>query len=298
MIMFISALQPLKVELPIEVTELGMIMLVNALQPLKASSPMDLTGKRVCVIGGGNVAMDACRTALRLGAASVQCIYRRRREDMTALPEEIEGAIAEGVELVTLSAPVSVSTDDNGRVAGLVVQPQIPGDYSRGRPAPRNADAPARELPCELVIAAIGQAIDFSGLREAGIPEKMGKFQTESTGEVAGKNGIYAGGDCASGPATVIKAIQAGKIAAANLDEYFGYHSDVSQDIAIPQVDFHFRDACGRCNMTERPPLERVKDFDLIENGMTLEEAKQECSRCLRCDHFGYGAFRGGRQRW
>ena len=276
----------------------GVISAVELLRGMGDDEPMDLTGKRVCVIGGGNVAMDACRTALRLGAKSVRCVYRRRREDMTALEEEIAGATEEGVELVTLSAPVRVNTDEAGRVTGLVVQPQMPGDYSRGRPAPKKADAPEKELECDLIIAAIGQAIDFGNLREAGVPEKMGKLQTENTGEVAGKNGVYAGGDCASGPATVIMAIQAGKIAAANLDEYFGYHTDVFQDIEIPTQDFHFKTACGRCNMTERPPLERVGDFALVENSMSAEEAQQECSRCLRCDHFGYGGFRGGRIRW
>ena len=276
----------------------GVMSAVELLRAMGDGEPLDLTGKQVCVIGGGNVAMDACRTAIRLGAKRVQCVYRRREKDMTALPAEITGAIAEGVELVTLAAPVRVNTDENGCVSGLVIQPQIPGDYSRGRPAPKKADLPEAELPCQLIIAAVGQAIDFGNLREVGVPEKMGKLQTENTGEVAGKNGVYAGGDCASGPATVIKAIQAGKIAAANLDEYFGFHSDISQEIRIPQAGFKFKDACGRCNMRDRAPMERVKDFDLIENSMSLQEVAQECTRCLRCDHYGYGAFRGGRQRW
>jgi len=276
----------------------GVISAVELLRAMGDDTPMDLTGKRVCVIGGGNVAMDACRTAVRLGAASVRCVYRRRIQDMTALPAEISGAEAEGVEMVTLMAPVRVNTDGNGDVTGLVVQPQVPGDYSRGRPMPKNADAPEKELPCDLVIAAIGQAIDFGNLKEAGVPEKMGKLHTERSGEVAGKNGVYAGGDCASGPATVIMAIQAGKIAAANLDEYFGYHSNISQDIKIPYVGYKFKDACGRCSSRDRAPQERIHDFELIENSLSLEEVEQECTRCLRCDHYGYGAFRGGRQKW
>ena len=276
----------------------GVISAVELLRAMGDEEPMDLKGKRVCVIGGGNVAMDACRTALRLGAVSVQCVYRRRTEDMTALSSEISGAEAEGVEMVTLMAPARVNADGDGNVTGLVVQPQIPGDYSRGRPTPVNADAPEVELPCDMVVAAIGQAIDFGNFVECGIPEHLGKFQTESSGAVAGKNGIYAGGDCASGPATVIMAIQAGKIAAANLDEYFGYHSEISEEIEIPQAEFKFKDACGRCNMRDRPPLERVQDFGLVEDSMSMEEVKQECGRCLRCDHYGYGAFRGGRDKW
>ena len=276
----------------------GVISAVELLRAMGDEEPVDLKGKRVCVIGGGNVAMDACRTAIRLGAVSVQCVYRRRTQDMTALANEISGAQAEGVELVTLMAPVRVNADRDGNVMGLVVQPQIPGDYSRGRPAPVNADAPEVELPCDVVIAAIGQAIDFGNFVACGIPERLGKFQTESSGAVAGKDGIYAGGDCASGPATVIMAIQAGKIAAANLDEYFGFHSEIAEDIDIPPVDFHFKDACGRCNMRDRPPMERIQDFALVEGSLTMEEVRQECGRCLRCDHYGYGAFRGGSEKW
>ena len=276
----------------------GVISAVELLRAMGDDEPMDLKGKRVCVIGGGNVAMDACRTAIRLGASSVKCVYRRREADMTALKAEIDGAAAEGVELVTLMAPVRVNTDEHNRVTGLVVHPQIPGPYKNGRPTPRDADAPDVELPCDIVIAAIGQAIEFGNFTECGIPEKLGKFQTECTGAVAGKNGIYAGGDCASGPATVIKAIAAGKIAAANLDEYFGFHSQIAGDIDIPVAGFRFKDACGRCSMTDRAPSERIHDFELIENSMTQEEAAQECSRCLRCDHYGYGAFRGGRNKW
>ena len=276
----------------------GVISAVELLRRMGNEEPIDLSGQRVCVIGGGNVAMDASRTALRLGAESVRCVYRRRRDDMTALETEVAGAAEEGVELVTLMAPKAVVTDETGHVKALTVQPQILGDYQRGRPAPRDADAPAVDLDCDLIIVAIGQDLDSSGFTEAGIPARMGKFTTERTGEVAGRNGVYAGGDCASGPATVIKAIQAGKIAAANLDEYFGYHSQIAGDIEIPTASYQFRDACGRCNMTDRPPLERARDFDLIENSMSLEEAAQECSRCLRCDHYGYGGFRGGRDKW
>ena len=276
----------------------GVIPAVDLLRKMGDDEMPDFTGKRVCVIGGGNVAMDACRTAVRLGASRVQCVYRRRQKDMTALSNEISGAAAEGVELVTLAAPVRVNTDGNNNVTGLVIKPQIPGDYSRGRPVPRDADLPEAELPCDVVIVAIGQAIDFGNFVTAGIPEKMGRFQTERSGEVAGRNGVYAGGDCASGPATVIMAIQAGKIAAANLDEYFGFHSDISQEINIPYAGYRFRNACGRSNMRDRPPEWRKQDFKLIEESLPLQEVAQECTRCLRCDHYGYGAFRGGRQRW
>ena len=270
---------------------------VELLGAMGDDEPIDMTGKNVVVIGGGNVAMDASRTALRLGAANVKVVYRRRQSDMTALPAEILGAVAEGVELVTLMAPVEILTDEAGACRAVRVKPQIPGDYRGGRPAPKNANLPEEELPADVVIVAIGQAIEFGHFAEAGITAtRAGTLQADTSGAVAGANGIYAGGDCASGPATVIKAIEAGKTAAANIDEYLGFHTELPFDIPVPSAKSKLRAPCGRCNMTDRPADERVKDFDLIEYCMTDEQAHQECSRCLRCDHFGYGSFRGGRK--
>ena len=111
--------------------------------------------------------------------------------------------------------------------------------------------------------------------------------------------GIYAGGDCVSGPATVIRAIAAGKVAAANIDDYLDYHHIIETDVKIPEPRLADRIPCGRVNMKERDVLDRIKDFDLVECGMTKEEALQESQRCLRCDHFGFGVFKGGRTlRW
>ena len=275
----------------------NVVSAVKLLGKMGDEEPADLTGMNVVVIGGGNVAMDASRTAVRLGAKSVKIIYRRRKQDMTALPAEINGAVAEGVEMVTLMAPVEICTDGSGSAYAVKVRPQLPGEYRSGRPAPKNADLPEEEIPADMIVVAIGQAIEFGHFAEAGISaSKAGTLQADMSGAVAGANGIYAGGDCASGPATVIKAIEAGKTAAANIDEYLGFHTEIPFDIEIPAARSRLRSACGRCNMTDRPAAERTKDFDLIENCMTDEQAFQECSRCLRCDHFGYGSFRGGRK--
>ena len=102
-----------------------------------------------------------------------------------------------------------------------------------------------------------------------------------------------------TGPATVIRAIAAGKVAAANIDEYLGYRHVIRADIEIPKISLDDRMACGRINMKERDACERKDDFELIECGMTKEEADQESRRCLRCDHFGFGIFKGGRnEKW
>ena len=102
-----------------------------------------------------------------------------------------------------------------------------------------------------------------------------------------------------TGPATVIRAIAAGKVAAANIDEFLGYHHVISTDVKIPKVRMDTRKSCARVNMKERSVCDRVKDFKLIECGMTEEEAMQESRRCLRCDRFGFGSFKGGRvEQW
>ena len=109
-------------------------------------------------------------------------------------------------------------------------------------------------------------------------------------------DGVFAGGDCVTGPATVIRAIAAGKVAAANIDEYLGFRHEISVDVVIPDPQLSSNPPHGRINTTERQACERKNDFTCIECGMTDEEANAESSRCLRCDHFGYGIFRGGRK--
>ena len=107
---------------------------------------------------------------------------------------------------------------------------------------------------------------------------------------------MFSGGDCVTGPATVIKAIAAGKTAAANIDEYLGYHHEMSTDVEIPQPNLEDKVQSGRIHLTEREACERKRDFAGVENSMSLEEARQESGRCLRCDAFGCGVLRGGRE--
>ena len=110
---------------------------------------------------------------------------------------------------------------------------------------------------------------------------------------------MFAGGDCVTGPATVIRAIAAGKVAAANIDEYLGYCNTIESEVEIPAPHLSDFTPRGRVSTTEREAGERKGDFQCIECGMTLEEAQRESSRCLRCDHFGYGVFKGGREeKW
>ncbi|MFI3208621.1 MAG: FAD-dependent oxidoreductase, partial [Eubacteriales bacterium] len=151
-------------------------------------------------------------------------------------------------------------------------------------------------IPCDILIVAIGQNIETAHFEDAGVPVNRGKINTENTGTFEDLPGVFAGGDCASGPASVIKAIAAAKVVAANIDEYLGYHHTISTDVEIPHPSLIDRRPCGRVNMLEREASERLKDFDGVELCMTESEAKQEASRCLRCDHFGFGILKGGRE--
>ena len=275
----------------------GVISAVELLHSIGDGSKPDFTGKNVVIVGGGNVAMDAARTSIRLGADKVTCVYRRRREDMTALDEEIEGTLTEGCALTQLMAPIGIQHDDEDNVTGLIVQPQIIGEYSRGRPAPRNADKPSEVIPCDIIVVAIGQAVDSAHFAANGMPTNHELIWAGGTTAIKSMPGVFAGGDCVFGPATVIRSIESGKVASANIDSYLGTHVDISANVDIPSASFYFQTACGRANTTERPAEERKNDFDLIERGLSDEEAMQECSRCLRCDHYGFGAVKGGRHK-
>ena len=296
----IGAHQDKKVGIPGEDSR-NVMSAVVMLRAIGDNNMPNFHGKQVVVIGGGNVAMDVVRSSIRLGADKVTCVYRRRTEDMTALPDEIEGALAEGAELMTLAAPVRIEADENHVARALWVQPQIIGEVGKdGRPRPNKADLPEQRIPADVIVVAIGQGIEMQGFEQAGVPIKRGgTFVAALSGQVGDKDNLFAGGDCVTGPATAIRAIAAGKVAAANIDEHLGFRHEIEVDIDIPAPRLNNRAPHGRINTTEREACERKCDFEDIECGLTEEGALAEASRCLRCDHFGYGIFRGGRNnKW
>ena len=152
----------------------GVMSAVDMLRHIGDNEMPDFTGMNVAVIGGGNVAMDVTRSAIRLGAKKVTCVYRRRQEDMTAQPEEVEGAIAEGAEVLTLHAPIRIEARD-GRAVALWAQPQIIGEVDKaGRPRPNTAAVEPVRIPADLIIVAIGQGIESQGFEQAGIKIQRG----------------------------------------------------------------------------------------------------------------------------
>ena len=275
----------------------GVYPAVTFLRDVGKGNGIDLEGKEVAVIGGGNVSMDAVRTAKRLGAKKVSIVYRRRQADMTALPAEIEGAVAEGVELKTLKAPARLDVDDNNHIRGLYVTPQMISNIVDRRASVKPSGDPEEYIPCDVLIVAIGQAIETKHFEEAGIPTCRGRIETMPNGSFEGMPDVFAGGDCQSGPATVIKAIAAAKVVAANIDEYLGYRHTITVDIDLPPARIKDNIQCARIDINEREACERVQDFDGVELCMTECESKQEAGRCLRCDHFGFGILKGGRER-
>lgn len=279
----------------------GITSAVEMLRAIGDGDMPDYTGKRVIVIGGGNVAMDVARSSIRLGASKVSIVYRRRKADMTALEEEVVGAEAEGCDVLELMSPVRIKQDEDGNAIGLVVKPQMISKVSHGRPAPKAASKDEMLLESDLIVVAIGQGIETKSFEEHGIKVQRGVISALNTGNITPQDGemsegVFAGGDCVTGPATVIKAIAAGKVAAANIDEYLGFNHEITCDVEIPYASNEDKVACGRVEVALREAAERKNDFEPIEYGFTCEEACQEAGRCLRCDHFGFGAFRGGRE--
>ena len=295
----IGAHQDKKTGIPGEDSE-NVMSAVEMLRAIGDDIMPDFTGKKVVVIGGGNVAMDVTRSSIRLGAEKVTCVYRRRIEDMTALPDEVTGAMAEGAEIMALAAPVRIEADEDGVAKALWVQPQLIGEADKaGRPRPHNADLDEVRIEADIVVVAIGQGVEISGFDSAGVPIKRGAFVAGLSGQVGDMDNVFAGGDCVTGPATAIRAIAAGKVAAANIDEHLGYRHEITVDIDIPSPMLNNRPPHGRINTTEREACQRKCDFEDIECGLTHEGAVTEASRCLRCDHYGYGIFKGGRvDRW
>jgi heterodisulfide reductase subunit A-like polyferredoxin len=186
-------------------------------------------GQRVLVIGGGNSALDAARTALRCGAKDVTIVYRRTRAEMPADVREIEDAAREGIKLMFLTAPKSFQAGADGRVAGLeCLNMKLGKADASGRPAPEPIPGSEFVLPCDGVIVSIGQFPDVGALGERlGVETtKWGTLKADPRTLETGLPGVFAGGDCVTGPDVVVNAKLAGKKAATSIDRYLN-HEDM-----------------------------------------------------------------------
>jgi NADH-quinone oxidoreductase subunit F len=254
---------------------------------LRGSVPV---GKNVVVIGGGNSAIDAARTAIRLGAESVTVVYRRSREVMPAYKEEIEEALAEGVVLRLLTAPIEILTE-NKKVVGVKCQPMRLGEFDESGRRRAEEGGEAFCIQADHVLAAIGQTLDARRFSDSlALEVRNNAFLKISpvTGQTSEK-WIFAGGDAVTGPSSVVEAVAAGERAAVGIDEYLtgGNHAFWRGD---RPVDTSFD---PNADPTDTPreklvliPVERRKNnFDEVEQPWREAVAVRQAHRCLRCDY-------------
>ena len=274
----------------------NVIPAADFLQNVAKGEPIDLTGKRVVLIGGGNVAMDAARTAARLKAATIH-VFTRKRDDLTALESEIQCAMQEGVRFRTLLSFLHIEANkETGLAQAVWLQPQIVGPYDEnGLMTTEHSSAYPYRFKCDYLILGVGQRSDAAPFEATGVPVERGRILADETCQVREMDGVFSGGDCVTGPSTAINAIAAGQVAAFNIDEYLGYHHKVNCGIKIPSAMPNNCIPTGRAEIEERDPFERVEDFAHVEIPMTEEEGHREACRCLRCDHFGCGSMVGGK---
>ncbi len=278
----------------------NVIPAADFLQAVARGDKIDLTGKRVALIGGGNVAMDAARTAIRLHARTVH-VFTRKRDDYTALESEIESAMQEGVRFRTLLSFLHLEADKENpdHIAAIWLQPQIVGEFDEfGLVTTEHSSEYPYRFVCDYLILGVGQRCDVADFEAAGIPVNRGRILADESCMIEGMDGVFSGGDCVTGPSTAINAIAAGQVAAHNIDEYLGYHHKIVCEAEVPPAKPNKCIPTGRAEIEERDPFERRRDFKHVEEPMTPEEAERESGRCLRCDHFGCGTMEGGRCAW
>jgi len=246
-------------------------------------------GKNAVVIGGGNAAVDAARSALRLGADKVRILYRRTREQMPAYEEEIEAGLEEGVELHELVAPKRI-VGKQGKVAGIEMTRMRLGDADdSGRQRPTPIQGSEFILECDMVITAIGQRASVAAAERGAELNSWGGVDADlMTGQTSAP-GVFAGGDCVSGGATVVEAIGAGQRAAGAIDRMLG-GMGVLPDDAGPSMRRPSEEELEKSlgiPRVEEPMLaapERLGGFTEVLGDLTPGAACAEAGRCLRCD--------------
>ncbi len=277
----------------------GVLGGIDFLWQLQCEAKPEIYGN-VVVVGGGNTALDAARTARRLGAAKDTLLYRRTRNEMPAHPMEIDAALEEGVELILLSAPTEL-VEENGRLKALTcIRMELGEPDASGRRSPVPKAGSEYSLPCDFVISAIGQDVDLCGLQKDS-QLKSTKYNTlvfhEGTFETS-LPGVFTGGDMATGPAVAIDAIAHGKIAANAIDHFISSGKAagnpkefISRKEAFGDIsDNDFADfvKIAKEKMPELPAAARARTFEEVELGFSAAQASSESARCLECGCSAY----------
>ncbi len=263
---------------------------IDFLRQVAMREPVKL-GSRVAVVGGGNTAMDAARTAVRLGASQVVVLYRRTRAEMPAEDIEIAEAQEEGVIFRFLVAPEEIVSKAEG-LAGITVQKMKLGEAdASGRRSP----VPTGEsefIEVDTVIAAIGQQVDASGFDPVGLSRWGSLAVNEDTLQTALPN-IFAGGDAVTGPGIAIAAIAQGQKAARSIDCYLKGLKITTASTYLSEKQVNAADFAGysvqpRQHPRHQAPLERRGDFRLVKQVFTADKARAEASRCMECGCLDY----------
>lgn len=275
----------------------GVSSALDFLRDCELEGKPELQGK-VVVVGGGNSAIDAARTALRCGAEEVTIVYRRTRAEMPAHHEEVDAAEAEGAKMELLAAPLELIAE-NGRLRGLRCQRMELGEPdASGRRKPVPIPGAVVDIDCSYIFAAIGQDTDLSAL--AGDPEdarpaanRWATLESNAATMESSVHGVFTGGDVVLGPSTVIDAIAHGRRAALAIDQYLTCGEAVGPEPdfksrrdffgEIPKETFAAVEPEPRCRMPERGAVERVRDFREVETGLDEPHTKHEAARCMEC---------------
>jgi len=251
-------------------------------------------GRKVAVVGGGSSAIDAARVALRKGAGEVHIVYRREKADMPAEEEEITAAEEEGIKLHVLTAPVKV-IDKGGKVAGIECTKMALGDFDKsGRRSPKPIQGSEYTIEVDMLIEAIGQRPDTAVIKLGSAKvSKGGTLVADKRTLATEQKGVFVGGDAYTGPWTVIEAIASGQRAASSIKRFL-----TGKELA-PRVDRKDAESFTYSNVppTDEETGERARvgnaeirledrrtSFKEVAANYTAKEAKEECSRCLRCD--------------
>jgi len=267
----------------------GVMHATDFLRDVAMGKGGDLAGKRVVVVGGGNTAIDAARTALRQGASPVHVVYRRTRAEMPAQAVEVREAEEEGVQYHFLVNPVRILGE--GQITGVECLAQELGSFDEGgrrRPVP--IEGSEFTIPADVVVPAVGQGIDLSCLNgDAPETNRDTTFKVDKL-LATSREGVFAAGDAVLGPATVIEAVAQGNQAAMAVDAYLRGTAAGRARAMTPyrtvELTYRLEDyaQAQRAEMPARDPAERARTCEEIELGFEEETAREEARRCLRCD--------------
>ncbi|MEG1585039.1 MAG: FAD-dependent oxidoreductase, partial [Anaerovorax sp.] len=272
----------------------GVIGGIDFLRKIVRNEEINL-GKNVAIVGGGNTAMDACRTAVRIGAENVYNVYRRTKDEMPADSVEIAEGEEEGVVFKNLTNPIEIIKDENGHVKQVLLQVMELGEPdASGRRAPVPVAGKTEILDVDTVILAIGQAVNPAGFDNLDLTRKKGIAYDPDT-FMTSMEGVFAGGDCGNDKVSIaIEAIADAKKSSEVIDAYLagetiGYEKPfVVERHDITEKTFEDRERQCRPEMEHLHPEERKDNFSEIVFGFDEEKAMEDASRCLECGCHDY----------